>query len=102
MSKYSFTKEVKLEILKFYQEESYSLSNVGKIFNVHPDTINIGKMIINFGEDGLERLCKLSSLIGEKFTIPVQESRPIVEERLSLQGYDQQYSQTSVWGRFLI
>ena len=73
MSKYSFTKKVKLESIKFYQEESYSLSNVGEIFNVHPDTINIGKMIIHFGEDGLERLCKLSSLIAEKFTISVQD-----------------------------
>ena len=32
-------------------------------------------MIIHIGEDGLEQLCKLSSLIAEKFTISVKESR---------------------------
>ena len=59
MSKYSFTKEEKLTIIKFYQEESYSLNEVGKIFNVHPDTIKDWQNdYIYFGEDGLERLRK--------------------------------------------
>ena len=59
MSKYCFTKEEKLGIIKFYQEESYSLSEVGKIFNVHPDTIKDWQNdYIYFGEDGLERLWK--------------------------------------------
>ena len=59
MSKYCFTKEEKLTIIKFYQEEPHSLIKVGEIFNVHPDTIKDWLNDYNyFGEDGLERLWK--------------------------------------------
>jgi len=59
MSKYSFSKEEKLAIIKFYQDEPYSLSEVAKIFNVHQETIiDWQNNYRHFGEDGLERLTK--------------------------------------------
>ena len=59
MSKYFFSKEEKLAIIKFYQEEPYTLNEVAEIFNVHRDTIrDWQKDYLHFGEDGLERLPK--------------------------------------------
>lgn len=59
MSKYSFSKEEKLEIIKFYHEECYTLNEVAKIFNIHRDTIKDWQNdYLHFGEDGLERLNK--------------------------------------------
>ncbi|BDH63793.1 helix-turn-helix domain-containing protein [Ureibacillus massiliensis] len=39
MSKFFFSKEEKLEIIKFYHEGRYTLNEVAEIFNVHRDTI---------------------------------------------------------------
>ena len=57
MSKYSFSKEEKLEIIKFYHEESYTLNEVARIFNVHRDTIKDWQNdYLYFGEEGLAPL----------------------------------------------
>lgn len=56
MSRYIFSKEEKLRIIKFYHEESYTLNEVAKIFNVHRDTIKDWQNdYFHFGEEGLER-----------------------------------------------
>jgi transposase len=54
MSKYSFSKEEKLAIIKFYHEERYTLNEVAKMFNVHRDTIKDWQNDYRyFGEEGL-------------------------------------------------
>lgn len=40
MSKYSSSKEEKVEILKFYQESKFSLNEVAELYKVHRDIIN--------------------------------------------------------------
>lgn len=74
MSKYFFSKEEKLAIIKFYQEERYTLNEVAKIFNVHRDTIKDWQNnYLYFGEEGLEPLNQQKSYSKEIKIAAVQD-----------------------------
>jgi transposase len=74
MSKYGFSKEEKLAIIKFYHEERYSLNEVAKMFNVHRDTIKDWQNDYRyFGEEGLERLGRQKTYSKELKIAAVQD-----------------------------
>ncbi|ATP39980.1 hypothetical protein CSE16_07915 [Solibacillus sp. R5-41] len=59
MSKYSFSKEEKLEIITFYHESQFSLNEVAELYKVHRNTIKDWQNNYwHFGEEGLKTLAK--------------------------------------------